>query len=453
MMYGFDEALELETKALQINIPSEDRIARELDTQLWQLLQIACQHNPDDACHVFGLSSVTASVIAEASAEKINELVCGAVLSFHIKNITDLADKIELVLASGQPSQSKLIADYSPELKYWRAVQIMALRDPHLAHARTGIPTDLLILIQSADEWQLRQLAYSGSQFGFACTEKIIIDILTENRPNLLTQLRLKKVQQCLTSRGENSSCNAPPPCTTVRSSHRELIGRLMLISGFVNKVIELETGLSYKQIIKLQAQIKAEGIKMNKPKSRALKSGGGIIYNYSSKIQASLLMQLYVNIGWHDVYQNTNVNALLRAYRIYGELREEIPGMKTAKWEPLDINSAWGLTAELRRSADAGMMNHCKRCRCSYFTTASQRTFIECPFCHDKPSIEEVPEYQHISAQNSFCSQKKELHMAPTLVKKDPEKRRRRPLRPKPILKPKPIKPRSFAKLRISNH
>jgi hypothetical protein len=383
MMYGFDQALALETKALAINAATRDHVALELDYQLWRLLQDACRTHPDAACEIFGIHHSTAAVIAAAEKTKLQELSSGAVLSFGIQNTQQIKKLIEDALASQTELDSSVSAMESPELAYWRAVRLMALRDPHQAHAKTGVPADLLCKLAQAGDRQLANLAQCEIGFGLMCSEAVISDILLETKPETLTQLRLKKVQQCLTARGRAPSVHAPPSCSSMTATNRQLVGRLMLITGFVNRVVELETGLSYKQIIKLQAHIRADKVKINNPQSRSLKTGASLVYNYSSKIQASLLMQLYVNVGGADVYHNTNVNALLRAYHIYHQLREEIPGMKAPRWAPFDINSTWSLVAELRRSADAGMMGQCDTCNCSYFTSAAQRTYIECPYCH----------------------------------------------------------------------
>lgn len=384
MIFGFDQALSLEAKALRVNTASKDLVALELDFQLWQLLRSACATQPRAACEAFGLRQSSAETIAAAHDSKLQELASGAVLSFGIQHDQTTHEVIDTILSS--PSllgDSMTVSDFSPELAYWRAARLMALRDIHQAHGKTGIPTDLLSKLAKAADSQLARLATAAIGFGLMCSEKTVCDVLLESRPDTLTQLRLKKVQQCLTARGRTPSQNAPEPFSAMSQTGRHMVGRLMLIMGFVNRVVELETGLTYKQIIKLIAHIKADGVKINTPKSRSLKTGASLIYNYSSKIQASLLMQLYVNVGGADVYQNTNINALLRAFHVYSELREEIPGMKAARWDPYDVNAVWALIAELRRSADTGMLGYCKDCGCSYFTSTNQRTYIECPYCH----------------------------------------------------------------------
>uniref|UniRef100_UPI0030C6FBAE FlhC family transcriptional regulator n=1 Tax=Escherichia coli TaxID=562 RepID=UPI0030C6FBAE len=102
-----------------------------------------------------------------------------------------------------------------------------------------------------------------------------------------------------------------------------------------------------------------------------------------SIKIQASLLMQLYFNIGGEAVLRSVNIKALNKAFRMYHAIRKEVPGMKGARWAPFDITDAWCLASELR-SGDA-MLEECDNCKCTYFTSVNQRTCVECPFCKEQ--------------------------------------------------------------------
>lgn len=161
----------------------------------------------------------------------------------------------------------------------------------------------------------------------------------------------------------------------------RWVTARHMAIAGYITKIIMIETGLTYKQVRRLYKDLENGGFILER-KSRAFRGGATLIHSHTSKMQASLLMQLYCNIGGEDVLRSVNIQALNKAYRMYHAIRKEVPGMRGMKWTPFDITDAWCLAQELR-SGDA-MMEDCRICRCTYFTSVNQRTSVECPFCKD---------------------------------------------------------------------
>lgn len=395
MMYGYDEVLALESQAREIDLVRPDRNALALDRSLWRLLQQACQGDRAATCEIFGLKDATALAIANAPIDNLLELASGVVFSFCIHDLERTTGEFEAILSEDCQAYEGEMLHLGPEavfeLRYWRAVQLMAVRDPYIAKATTDMSSRLLQALENASDAQLSKLAQTNMRLSLRCSEQVICEILQEARSETRTQLRLKKIQQCITPKSAKfgtietvpDAHNKPPPhCSTESATQRALIGRLMHISGFVTRVIGLETALTYKQIINITTHIKQEGIEVKKPKSRALRTGASLIYNYATKAQSSLLMQLYINIGGPDVHEETNINALIRAYKLYCSLRQEIKEMRNGRWELFDINDAWGLVSELRRSADAAMAGYCKTCNCSYFSSAAQRTYIECPYC-----------------------------------------------------------------------
>jgi hypothetical protein len=56
------------------------------------------------------------------------------------------------------------------------------------------------------------------------------------------------------------------------------------------------------------------------------MRSGTTLIHNSATKIQASLLMQLYYNLGGDDVTISAQIPELVKAFRLYHTLRNEIP-------------------------------------------------------------------------------------------------------------------------------
>ncbi|HGS4535089.1 TPA: FlhC family transcriptional regulator [Vibrio cholerae] len=157
------------------------------------------------------------------------------------------------------------------------------------------------------------------------------------------------------------------------------IAARHMALAGYITKIIMIETGLTYKQVRRLYKDLENDGYEL-KRKSRTFRGGATLIQSHTSKIQASLLMQLYCNIGGEVVLKSVQITALNKAFRMYHAIRKEVSGMKGARWAPFDITDAWCLASELR-SGD-GMMEYCDTCQCTYFTSVNQRTCVECPFC-----------------------------------------------------------------------
>ncbi|ECA4604890.1 regulator [Salmonella enterica] len=159
----------------------------------------------------------------------------------------------------------------------------------------------------------------------------------------------------------------------------RWIAARHMALAGYITKIIMIETGLTYKQVRRLYQDIENDGYELER-RSRTFRGGATLIHSHTSKIQASLLMQLYRNIGGEDVIRSIDIKALNKAFRMYHAIRKEVPGMKGARWTPFDITDAWCLASELR-CGDA-MLEQCDNCECTYFTSVNQRTCVECPFC-----------------------------------------------------------------------
>lgn len=161
----------------------------------------------------------------------------------------------------------------------------------------------------------------------------------------------------------------------------RWIMARHMALAGYVTKIITIETGLTYKQLRRLYQDLERDGYKLER-KSRAARGGATIIHNYQAKTQASLLMQLYYNIGGDDVMRSVDTHALHHAYTMYHAIRRETPGMAGPQWAPLDITDAWCLASEMR-SGEA-MLEICGECSSSFFTSINQRTRHDCPFCRE---------------------------------------------------------------------
>lgn len=110
----------------------------------------------------------------------------------------------------------------------------------------------------------------------------------------------------------------------------RWIAARHMALAGYITKIIMIDTGLTYKQVRRLYQDIENGGYELER-RSRTFCGGATLIHCHTSKIQASLLMQLYRNIGGEDVIRSIDIKPLNKAFRMYHAIRKEVPGIKGA--------------------------------------------------------------------------------------------------------------------------
>ena len=171
-------------------------------------------------------------------------------------------------------------------------------------------------------------------------------------------------------------------PKAQMASLTQLLLARQMTKAGFITKIIMIETGLTHKQLRRIYSGFEQDEGTGPRKNHATMRSGTTLIHNSATKIQASLLMQLYYNLGGDDVTISVQIPELVKAFRLYHTLRNEIPSMKNGRWPSFTITDAWCLASELR--SEMASLSVCNSCKCSYFTSVNQRTYIECPFCHD---------------------------------------------------------------------
>ena len=99
-------------------------------------------------------------------------------------------------------------------------------------------------------------------------------------------------------------SCNS-------NSLARWISARNMALAGYITKIIMVETGLTYKQVRRMYKEREDEGLEICR-KSRTARGGATLIHSHTSKIEASLLMQLYYNIAGEAALRSLN-NHLLK--------------------------------------------------------------------------------------------------------------------------------------------
>ncbi len=157
------------------------------------------------------------------------------------------------------------------------------------------------------------------------------------------------------------------------------ITARHMVLAGYVTPIALAQTKLTYKRLRRLYEELESEGYVL-KRKSRALRGSSSLISSHTSRIQASILMQLYISLREESTDCSINLQALTQAYGRYYVMRKELHGMTGAKWLPLDITDAWCLATEMHN--EEAQIRKCSVCKCAYFTSRHQRTFLDCPFC-----------------------------------------------------------------------
>lgn len=167
------------------------------------------------------------------------------------------------------------------------------------------------------------------------------------------------------------------------RWHEKDIMARQMAILGYVTSIIEIETGLSSKQIRAIYKDLDDEGIVRNR-RSRTYRSSATIMVNQTTKKHASLLMQHYKYCGGERIMHTICIHSLNRAYGYYKSVLLET-GEKSdprVNLETLSIADAWSLAKELR--SEEAMFENCSKCGCDFFTSANQRTLLDCPFCFE---------------------------------------------------------------------
>ncbi|MFY0990937.1 MULTISPECIES: hypothetical protein [unclassified Halomonas] len=157
-------------------------------------------------------------------------------------------------------------------------------------------------------------------------------------------------------------------------------MARDMIMRGYINNAVKLETQLSMKTIRTLRSKLTAEGLAKN-PRGRQIRQGQSIIKRSEDREDVTILMLAYRNYGGEDILLSVNINALNLAYDTYVLVKSEI------NRHPVDfvtINDAYGLAQELR--SDDAMFEKCDCCDLEFFISIRQECSTKCPFCAGHP-------------------------------------------------------------------
>lgn len=382
----------------------------DFDATLWRLLISASKKSPSFLTEQFSISVEVVSKLARSSYKIIDNLASGVIISFRLNSdeseaLDFLSDNTSTDLFYSEldlSSFSNFESLYCFESSYWLLLKRVAQKDYKIASVVFSVSLELAHAVSQSSDSMLRYLSKSvKSSFALRFSSDLLSEII--DKPND-TLLLLKKYQQCISSplvsplrfnkpaqskTIQKDDCDHEDGCDQKCSCYfsSRLIARQLALMGYVTKIIILETRLSDKALRCVYSELQKEGHEIGKNRnSRNTRSSATLLSNQSSKIHASILMQLYYKIAGDSVYRSISIKALERAFRMYKALIHEISSLSCSDRSMIrscfTIADTWCLAFELR--TENAMIDLCDKCCVNYFTSVNQSTMIDCPFCHE---------------------------------------------------------------------
>jgi len=167
-----------------------------------------------------------------------------------------------------------------------------------------------------------------------------------------------------------------------VESIQRITLARELILRGYVNKIIEIESGLGTKTLNRLRVSLKEEGKTWPQP-PRGTRQAQTIIKRVAHRQEFSIIMLAYRKYGGDSIFQHVSISALNSAYDTYRHLKGEF----APHTELANINDCYTLAVDLR-SAEAEYES-CTDCNVSYFVSFSQESSYRCPFCLNRENAQ----------------------------------------------------------------
>ncbi len=167
-----------------------------------------------------------------------------------------------------------------------------------------------------------------------------------------------------------------------VESIQRIELARDLILRGFVNKIIEIESGLGTKTLNRLRASLKNEG--HHWPCTpRGTRQAQTIIKKVTHRQEFSIIMLAYRRYGGESIFRHVNIQALNHAFDTYCLIKDEF----SPHTEKANINDCYTLAVDIR-SAEAEF-EHCDSCNVAYFVSFSQVSSYRCPFCLNRETAQ----------------------------------------------------------------
>ncbi|MBB3267651.1 hypothetical protein FHW79_005316 [Azospirillum sp. OGB3] len=171
-----------------------------------------------------------------------------------------------------------------------------------------------------------------------------------------------------------------------------------LILFGVRTSIVQLHTGISAPILRALYREI----YNGEAPVSGQMAESDGVVCTRQDVIEASLFLNLYVHIGTARVYRTINIEALIRSYKLFLELRAEAGFVCPPKIGPTE---AWILVRDLR-IRDVVSLRSCP-CGCTYSVVLKQRLLPRCPACgaDNEPTINSSESLSRIGRSSSTVS------------------------------------------------
>ena len=160
-----------------------------------------------------------------------------------------------------------------------------------------------------------------------------------------------------------------------VESIQRIALARNLVLRGYVNKIIEIESGLGTKTLNRLRASLKSEGLDWP-PTPRGTRQAQTIIKKVTHRQEFAIIMLAYRRYGGEGIFKHVDIEAINHAYDTYCLIKSEL----SPHTEHANINDCYTLAVDIR-SAEAEF-EYCSHCNVEFFVSFSQESSYRCPFC-----------------------------------------------------------------------
>lgn len=389
----------------------------ELDLSLWSIFQQSAKSNKKFTAKCLEISEGTSYELGCAPHAKLRKLASGVFLSFSLdSNSPTLLKNIASVLAKYDEHLPELLLSNSKSAKsmavikakqYWRVMRDLALFNGiNRAALAFNVTYEVAEKISKFSDAQLLNLALNTkTRFILRFSDSTLLELLKREHT---THHSLLRYQQILSSNErsalskkdtfDSSPCSAlhdpelegleeQPKMSSFKSYSAPWVkAKHLAVLGFATRVMAIELGVSPKQVIRVKKELNEEGAEL--PTTATKLRNGKLICDYTTSIQASILMMAYSRYGGEDIHKNIDINALGSALMLFYKMRHEAE-MNDLRWKPIDSNAGYSLARELRGSGEKtkAYFEECSSCKTTIFTSTNQqvRHAERCPFCRTK--------------------------------------------------------------------
>lgn len=394
-MKGDEELLELiDQQSLALSYAKSSDDIEWLDQLFWSEVSRLAKEAPEKLAFIF--SEVAVQALASSSDMMIKRLVSRSITSFCFDNkcmegflFSSSKPCCEIVnhrfssLASEYITLAKQTANEAGVMQTTQVFSVKAI----VANKLKSCTRSMLYGI--ADRMGKPVLRFE---------EALLLQILTASDQEV-PALKFKKAQQCLSSgeasepiisqiRQENLACYNEDDSEGRAniSLNKELYARSLLVSGHLIKTVGIETGLTLRQVRRINENVRAAKYEPDSSERlRATRSSNMFIQTSADMLQVSVAMCLYANLGGDDIHKTTDMLALNAAFSIYCTIRHDIFGVKERMDRTIFLPDMWVLAVELR--SNHASYSFCDCCNTQSFLSVNQRTVnSECPF--HKPTV-----------------------------------------------------------------